>query len=81
MIFAGFLFVHEAVLGLGGLQPVKGVLVIGECTLHLPVFDGLPIHTVHIIGCTNTKLVHRLDVMLKLVLEQEPLNGPFGHLE
>ena len=50
MIFAGFLLVHEAVLRPGGLQPVTGVFVIGECTLQLEVLDGLPIHPVNVFG-------------------------------
>jgi hypothetical protein len=79
VIFAGFLLVHEAVLGEGGLQPVTGALVLMKRALQLEVFDGHQIHPPHIIGCAKTKFVHWLYVTLKVVFEQEPLDGSFGH--
>ncbi len=81
MILAGFLLVHEAVLGPGGLQPVTGVLVIGKHALQLESFDGLLVHPHHIIGRVKTKSAHRLEVTLKVVLEQELLQSSFGHHE
>ncbi len=58
VIFAGFLLVHEVVLGEGVLQPVTGALVFVKRDLQLELFDGHQIHPPHIIGCAKTKFVH-----------------------
>jgi hypothetical protein len=81
VIFAGFLLVHEAVLGEGGLQPVTSALVLVKRALQLEVSDGHQIHPVHITDRTKTRFVKRLYVTLKVVFEQEPLDGSFGHRE
>jgi hypothetical protein len=81
VIFTGFLLVHEAVLGEGGLQPVTGELVLVKRALQLEVFDGHQIHPTHIIGCKQTKFVHWIYVTLKVVFEQEHLDVSFGHRE
>lgn len=59
MIFAGFLLVHEAVLGPGGLQPVTGTLVLGKDALQLEECDDILIHIVNIMGITKTIFVKR----------------------
>jgi hypothetical protein len=80
-VFAGFLLVHEAVLGPGDLDPVTGALVVGECPLQLEVRDKTLVSTPEDMGCAETTFVQRLYVTLKFVLEQEPLESPFGHRE
>ncbi len=82
VIFAGFLLVHEAVLGPGGLQPVTGALVIGKRVLQLEVRDIVLTQPYKIIDVKKiTLLVQRLSVLLKFVLAQELGECPFGHLE
>ena len=78
VIFAGLLLVHEAVLGPGGLDPVTGALVVGEGALQLEVCDPRLVDAPQILDCVNN-FVESLYVMLKFVLEQELLDGPFGH--
>ena len=78
VIFAGFLLVHEAVLGPRDLDPITGALVVGEGALQLEVCDPRLVHPPHFFDCANT-FVECLYVMLKFVLEQDPLDGPFGH--
>ena len=79
MIFAGLLLVHEAVVGPGGLDPVTGALVVGEGTLQLHFSDIILVKAPEVVGYAPTTFVQRLDVTLKVVLEQEPLEGPFRH--
>ena len=78
MVFAGFLLVHEAVLGPRDLDPITGALVVGEGALQLEVCHPRLVNAPHSIDCAN-KSVKMLYVMLKFVLEQEPLDSPFGH--
>ncbi len=81
VIFAGFLLVHEAVLGPGGLDPVTGALEVGECALQPEGCDPTLVEDPNIIGCAKTKLVHCLRVTLKVVFEQDPLDGSFFSID
>ncbi len=80
MIFAGFLLVHEAVLGPRGLHPVPGALVVGECALQFEGCDPRLVHEPNMIDCAKT-FVKSLYVMLKFVFDQDPLEGSFSHCQ
>ena len=77
MIFAGFLLVHEAVLGPRGPNSVPGALVLAEGALQLEVCDQRLVNAPPVVDFVNTPFEKILYVTLKFVLEQEPLEGPF----